>query len=228
MRVEKYIKRYILHLLYPTRCPVCGERIGCMDDFCGNCRQKLVIYNGSFRPDGSDGFTAAFTYDDNISPAIMLLKDGICGNAAYALGKALADRLKSEGLTERCDIIIPAPLHKKDKRRRGYNQSELIAGEVSKRLAIPFCTNAVIKRKETRAQKTLSRMERKINLCGAFSASRPELIAGKRVLLIDDVCTTGSTLAEITKILKENGAEKIICASCCKTPPPSKNEKEVL
>lgn len=226
--MKKFIKRYILHLLYPTRCPVCGEYIGCMDDFCEKCRQKLVIYDGSFRPDGSVGFTAAFIYDDNVSPAVILLKNGICGNAAYALGKALADRLKTDRPADFCDLIIPAPLHKRDKRRRGYNQSELIAKEISKRLDVPYCTDAIVKLKETKSQKTLSGRERKINLNGAFSAAYPELIAGKRILLIDDVCTTGATLAELTKLLKENGAETVFCASCCKTPPPSENFKEVL
>lgn len=199
-----------------------------MDDFCEKCRQKLVLYDGSFCPDGSVGFTAAFTYDDNVSPAVILMKDGVCGNAAFALGKALSDRLKTDCPANFCDLIIPVPLHKRDKRRRGYNQSELIAREVAKRLAVPCCTNAIVKLKETKAQKTLSRKERKINLRGAFAAVRRELMAGQRILLIDDVCTTGATLAELTKLLKENGAETVFCASCCKTPPPSENEKEVL
>lgn len=216
--MSKKFSRFVLDLLYPTRCPVCGCFIGYMDDFCQCCREKLTPFHGSFTVSGSDGFSAAFEYDSNISPAIMLMKDGVCGNAAFALGKALAEKLSADGVPGKVDLIIPVPLHNTAKRCRGFNQSELIAREVSERLHIPLCTKAVVKNRKTRAQKTLSREERAVNLAGAFSAVRPELFIGKRVLLLDDVCTTGSTLAELAGLLKNNGAAAVYCAGCCKTP----------
>lgn len=226
--MKRSVKRYIMHLLYPTRCPVCRSFIGHMDGFCDNCRRSISPYQGSFTVSGSAGYTAAFVYDEKISPAIILLKNGICGNAAYALGDALADRLKNNGISDCCDIIIPVPLYKKDKRRRGYNQSELIAKELSEQLGISLCSDAIIKLKETSAQKSLSKKERMTNLNGAFSAIRPDIISGKRILLVDDVCTTGSTLTELTKLLNENGAKAVYCASCCKTPPPSEKIQEAF
>ncbi|MBQ8297397.1 MAG: ComF family protein [Ruminococcus sp.] len=215
--MNQKIKRYILHILYPTKCPVCGEIIDFNDDFCSVCREKLTMYEGSYSIRGADGFCAAFLYDGNISPAVMLLKDGICGNADFALGNALAERLVNSGIASEADTIIPVPLHKKDKRQRGYNQSELIAKQVSLRLGLPICPDAVEKIRHTASQKSLSQSERITNLCGAFSVKKPELVSGKRIILIDDVCTTGSTLAEIAKLLKENNAAKVYCASCCKT-----------
>lgn len=219
------LKRRILHLLYPTKCPVCGEIIGYMEDFCDKCKENLTPYTENFIIDGAESFTAAYTYDDKISPAIMLLKDGICGNAAFALGKALAEALERKGITDKSDLILPVPLHRTSRRRRGFNQSELIAHEICLRFETPLCSNILIKHKRTAEQKNLSRNERLVNLSGAFSVTRPELIRGKCILLVDDVCTTGSTLSEIARLLKENGAAEVHCAACCKTPPPKENLK---
>lgn len=209
--------RRILHILYPTRCPVCGCFIEYNDSFCKECECSVIKFDGEYSIKGADGFCAAFVYDENISPAIMLLKAGICGNADFALGTALANKIKLSKFSEDIDIIIPIPMHKRDVFRRGYNQSELIAKQVGKILGIEVCTKAVSKMRITEAQKNLTRSERMINLDGAFEVIHPELILNKRILLLDDVCTTGSTLGEVTKILKNNNAAKVYCSSCCKT-----------
>ena len=209
------LKRRILHLFFPTRCPVCGELIGAMERFCAECTAKLGVYSGSFKIDGADSFTAAFNYNENVKPAVFLLKNGTDGNASYALGGALADRLKADGITSKVDVIIPAPMHKKDILRRGFNQSVLIASEVGRVLGLPVDTKSVVKSRHTHSQKELSRVSRAVNLKSAFTAS-PE-VKGKNVLLIDDICTTGSTLREITAALKKAGAASVHCACCCKT-----------
>ncbi|WP_295069805.1 ComF family protein [Ruminococcus sp.] len=214
MRFET--KRKILHLFFPTRCPVCGDIIGAMDKFCKSCEGKLSIYDGTFSIEGAKSFTAAFEYDDSVKPAIFLMKNGIGGNADFALGSILAERLKSEGVSDKIDIIVPAPLHKKDLLRRGFNQSLLIAKEISRSLNIPVEEKAVFKSRRTRAQKELDHLKRSLNLKNAFSADS-EKIKGKRVLIVDDICTTGSTLRELTAVVKENGAVSVHCACCCKT-----------
>lgn len=210
------LKRRLLHIFFPTRCPVCGELIGAMDRFCSDCAGRLSIYKGSFTIEGAEGFTAAFDYDDNVKPAIFLLKDGTDGNAAYALGSALGERLRSEGSVNNTDIIVPAPMYRKDVLRRSFNQSLLIAREVSRVLGIPVEEKAVKKIKSTKAQKELDRLSRSVNLRGAFSADA-EKVKGKHILLIDDICTTGSTLREITAELSAKGAASVHCACCCKT-----------
>ena len=214
MRFET--KRKILHLFFPTRCPVCGDIIGAMDTFCKSCEGKLSIYDGTFSIEGAESYTAAFEYDDSVKPAIFLMKNGIGGNADFALGSILAERLKSEGVSDKIDIIVPAPLHKKDLRRRSFNQSLLIAKEISRILDIPVETKAVFKSRRTRAQKELDHLKRSLNLKNAFSADS-EKIKGKRVLIVDYICTTGSTLRELTAVVKENGAVSVHCACCCKT-----------
>lgn len=211
-------KRFILNLIYPNRCPVCNAIIGFCDSFCEKCTSKISRYTDVFGIVGSEGFSAAFVYDENISPAVILLKNGVCGNAAYALGTSLAKTLMKEGVADNINVIIPVPLYKSDRRKRGYNQSELIAKEISRELCVPVVRNAIYKTKKTASQKTLTKSEREVNLRGAFTAAVTSRIKGNRILLIDDVCTTGSTLTEITSLLKKCGAAAVYCASCCKTP----------
>ena len=209
------LKRKLLHLFFPSRCPVCGEFIGAFDRFCAGCADKPVRYEGNFSIEGANSFTAAYEYDDNIKPAVFLLKDGTCGNAAYALGGALADRLRENGIDDAIDIVVPAPMYKRDIRRRGFNQSALIAKEVGRILGVPADCRAAVKTRPTHTQKGLSGSERKVNLSNAFSAS--DKLKGKRVLLVDDICTTGSTLREVTAAIKKAGAASVHCACCCKT-----------
>lgn len=219
--MKRSFLRELAALLYPSRCPVCGEVIGANDSFCPECSGKLVPYNDDFSVAGSSGFTAAYEYRPEISAGIIIMKRGIVGNAPFAFGGALAERIREAGFE--ADIIVPVPMFRNDLQKRGVNQSELIAKELSLRLGIPVCRNAVRKVRSTTQQKGLSRQERLVNLRGAFAVNAPELIAGKSVIVADDVCTTGSTLAEMTDILLKAGAKNVYCACCCKTPRKDSN-----
>ena len=215
--MNRRLLRELSALLYPVRCPVCNDFIFANDSFCTECAEKLVRYSGSFKVRGSAGFTAAFLYNEAISPAIMLMKDGIMGNAPYALGGELAVRIREAGM-DSADLLIPVPLSRESLEERITNQSLCIAEEVGLRLGIPVCGTAVVKSAETLPQKELNKHQREVNLHGAFTVAEPEIIAGKTIILIDDVCTTGSTLAEVTDTLISAGAGKVYCACACKTP----------
>lgn len=218
------LKRRLLALIYPVRCPICGKIIFPHEDFCNECRGDLPKYCGNFNITGAEAFIAPFEYTDKISPAILLMKDGIKGNAPYALGHAAAECIQNHGIHHQADIIIPVPIYPADKRKRGFNQSELIAKEVGRILNISVCTNCIEKVRVTQPQKLLSKNERKNNLKDAFAVKSSKLIQEKRIILIDDVCTTGSTLAELTKTLRQNGASAVYCVCCCKTP--KKDDKD--
>ena len=210
-------KRKLLHIVYPTRCPSCNGYIGANDRFCAGCYSKFIRYSGNFQIPGAASFSSVFLYDDNIHPAITTLKNGVCGNAPYALGSELSELLISNSTARKVDVIIPVPMTRAERKRRGYNQSLLLAKTVSRIIGKPLLRKTAAKIKATRPQKSLSMAERRKNIIGAFAIVDAESIRGKRVLLVDDICTTGSTLGELTRLVMENGALEVHCACCCKT-----------
>ena len=114
------------------------------------------------------------------------------------------------GIIQKYDIIIPVPMNRKKLKLRGYNQVELIAKElVNSGVSIKLDTKSLIKQKNTIPQSTLSKIERKSNLIGAYKIDNNKNIIGKNILLFDDIFTTGSTVNECSRILKKNGAKKI-------------------
>ena len=121
-------------------------------------------------------------------------------------------------------VLIPVPLDKKKLKSRGYNQSEELAKELSKVLQIPVISNSLVKIKSTAAQMELSKEQREKNLENAFAIKHPESLqtsevcklSNKKIFLVDDVYTTGSTMQECAKVLKENGVRQVwgICIAC--------------
>lgn len=208
-----FLKRKILNLFFPDRCPVCNELINVNDRFCPECTDKLTLYTESFSITGATECFAALVYDKAVKPAVFLLKKGGCGNADYAFGAYLADVLKDNHVPDRVNFIIPVPMSEQSRRKRGYNQAELIARAVSAETEIPV-RNIVRKVRNTGEQKKLGKADRKLNLKDAFEVTGD--VTGKNILLIDDICTTGSTFSEISILLRKNGAENVFCASACK------------
>ena len=107
------------------------------------------------------------------------------------------------------DIIIPIPISKKRMKQRGYNQSALIARKISKEFNIKYYEDCLLKDKHTEAQSSLSKEERTKNVENVYSVKNQEKIINKKILLIDDIYTTGNTVNECSKILKQAGAYKI-------------------
>lgn len=213
--MDYFFKRKIINLFFPNRCPICNGLINANDRFCPECTDSLKTYDGDFHIDGVSAFCACFEYDKNIKPSVFLLKNGICGNSAHAFGMYLAEKLEKSGISQKTDIIIPVPMSADSLKKRGYNQSELISQVVGTVLGLPV--RCVVKKvKSTRQQKTLGATDRKSNLKNAFEVSESEAVTGKNVLIIDDICTTGSTLAEISALLAGHNANEIFCASVCK------------
>lgn len=112
------------------------------------------------------------------------------------------------------DVLIPIPLHKSRRRRRGFNQAELVAKGIGRELGIPVLSDGLIRTKKTVPQKELSDLERKQNLKNAFQLKRND-VRLKKVLLIDDIYTTGSTIDAAAAILLESGVEKVYFLSIC-------------
>lgn len=213
------IKRFIADLFYPTRCPCCHEFISYTQDFCEKCKNSFTLYKKHDKIENCDLFLSLYVYDEKIKPAVMLLKDGTGGNSPYAFACMLYRLIKEKELS--ADLICPVPMFKADEEKRGYNQCNLIAKELSDMTGIEWSKKALLKTKETKSQKELSATERKQNLSDAFYADS-EIVKGKSIILLDDVCTTGSTLKSAAEKLKMAGAEYIIALTCCKTEEKQK------
>jgi competence protein ComFC len=116
-------------------------------------------------------------------------------------------------------VLVPVPLSKKKLKWRGFNQAEEIAKELANFFKIPLISDCLIKVRETKDQVELSEKERRENVKGVFFVKEGERIVGKNILLIDDVFTTGATMEETAKVLKEAGAKKIVGIVVAKASP---------
>ena len=156
-------------------------------------------------------------FDDYYKELIHRFKYG----KKIPLGKRLAQRLgetinrdssflKSDLKTQNSCFLIPVPLHKSRHRERGFNQSEILAEEISKIIGLSVLKNVLKRKKNTKDQTNLSLQQREENVRGAFVVTQPEMINGKKIILVDDVITTGATLNECARMLKQAGAERIL------------------
>lgn len=211
------IYRYFINYVYPNICPCCEEIIDYDEDFCDRCRNKLVMFEGEFKVKYADKFTAYCLYVGKVRNAIRKFKYEPKGNSYYAFGFGIVQALRRNQLTSVIDAVTYVPMTKIDKRKRGYNQTELIAKEIRYLLDIP-CIDVLEKTRQTKSQKSLKAIERRENVAGAFALKSCKFdVKGKCILVIDDLCTSGSTLSEAARVLKLAGAESVIAASFAKT-----------
>lgn len=192
----------ILNFFFPQKC------LGCRAEneiLCLECLDKI---RRSGMPSEKNVFAASDYSDDTVKKAIWFLKYKNGKQLAAPLAELIKRRVWPK-LKIKNPLIVPIPLSKKKKRKRGYNQAELIAAKIDGELA----TNILRKKIHTQSQVELKdREKRQLNVIGSFEISNPEKIKGRNVVLIDDVCTTGATIAEARKILKKAGAKKIMAA----------------
>lgn len=162
-----------------------------------------------------DWLVSPFCYEDEPSQAVKDLKFHETVSNAEHLSFYLWNDLMDNQLYQ-FDIIVPVPMTKSGQKKRGFNQAQKIAKELSYYSRRPVCSSALVKIRETKQQHTLTERQRRENLKGAFWVVRAHEISGKRVLLVDDVFTTGSTADECAKMLKKAGASCVIIGTICK------------
>ena len=209
-------KRLILDLVYPNRCPFCEKFIPFDEYYCASCRDRLSPPPEDIKLSGIDYFTAVTVYDSSSIPFIYEMKNESNGCALSAAAFMIFQSLSAAEQLSSIDIVTHVPMRLRDKLRRGYNQTALIARELSQLTDKPFA--ALLKKtRNTSQQKTLGAADRRKNVKDAFTYSSRLSISGKTVLLVDDVCTTGSTLTEAASKLKAAGAAKVIAAVFAKT-----------
>ena len=210
----------IMDLLFPPKCAFCwkvldGEGHVC----CTKCAANLPYTTGGGWQTGEyfDLCVAPLYFDGAVRNSIHRYKFSGAQGYAGAYGKLLAGCV-SEHLPE-FDIITWAPLSRERLRRRGYDQAFLLASAAASELGRAKPVETLKKTADTKAQSELGgKRERGLNVTGAYEAADTQIIRGKCVLIIDDVVTTGATLDECARVLREAGAGRVICAALACTP----------
>ena len=216
-----------------SRLPVCQE---CLDSIapvrtpqCVQCGERLLsaqLLMGDGRCQGCREFEPAFDravsfgeYAGELRGLIHLLKYDRVLPAAPVLGGLLAEAITQLQLaTDTSPLLVPVPLHASKRRERGFNQAELIVRSAAKRLPQSMEIAAALQRKRpTHSQVGLSREERIANMRDAFRVIAPERVKGRTVIVVDDVMTTGTTVSECARVLKEAGAERVWAATVART-----------
>lgn len=224
----------IADLLFPPCCPVCGilltERT--FTPFCPLCRTGIRFIGSPLcprcglpfsTPEGEDHLCGSCLarepayaiarsmayYEGSLLAAIHLFKYRGKTGIGEALGRMLADYAGTLWNLGAFTLVVPVPLHRRRLRSRGFNQAGILAREVAVRFGLPLELMTLRRVVPTAPQVNLGREARLTNVRGAFAVGRPERVAGQRILLVDDVYTTGGTLTECAETLLTAGADAV-------------------
>ncbi|MCL2024078.1 MAG: ComF family protein [Oscillospiraceae bacterium] len=197
------------YLFFPRRCFLCGELVLPSDELCKTCEKYI---SDTPMPKIENGILSPFIYDGAIRSGLLQLKferafDGVTF-FAQSISKILENFI--------FDGICYVPLHPKRERQRGYNQSRLLAQELGKILDLPVL-DVLTRLRDTPSQRNFKSDERWENVNGAFGSAD---VKNQRLLLIDDIATTGATLFECAKALRKSGAANVIFAVVATTQLP--------
>ena len=248
--------RQLRWVLYPRRCPFCDRVLG-NQPACPDCAEGLAELRRapSMRLRGSehylgrlDGAAAPYQYTGLVRRAVLRAKYQGAPWAAVELGVEMARLLFGSeirmcgseplpepvpGLDRGYDCILPVPASSK---KRGYNVPERMAQPLARAVGVPVVTDALTRARSTRRQEGLSLDERLANVAGAFQVARPEAVEGKRILLVDDVLTTGATASACAQALLDAGAQSVfaVALATVEFPQPvgsttaiAENEEEI-
>ena len=227
----------ILNLFYPEVCVICSTPVSRVQDrgICPACWEKVLqqritdplcpscgvpfqsLETGSthlcgpciLHPPPYSGARAFGRYSSELSCIIQAFKFGGRQNLAGLFAPLLAATLQESWSPREIDLIVPVPLHPKRRRDRGYNQALLLAHDLARHVGVPLRSDVLHRVRSTLPQVGLSDAERARNLKRAFQCKKPAALKGLRVLLIDDVMTTGSTVASAAEALLEGGALRV-------------------
>lgn len=211
---------WLLNLLFPPKCPFC-ERVLDMPGICPACQRALPWTEESdslWELSGRLRCTAPLWYEGAAREGILRFKFQGAAGAADPLGGLIA-QCAAERLSGEFDTVSWVPVSGRRLRQRGYDQAELLARSACLRWSTRP-VRLLYKTKDTPAQSGLAgTAARRENAAGAYRAAGPESVRGRRILLVDDICTTGATLTECAGVLLSAGASEVVCAAAARTPP---------
>lgn len=233
----KQVYKRLLDWIYPRRCALCDDVLGRKERYlCKTCRTQIPVPPGeprckkcgkpipsevieyctdcAKREQQYDQGMGVFLYEGAIKKSILRLKSGERKEYGEFLGKLMSVYGSSFLKRIQPDLIVPVPLHKNKRRSRGYNQAELLAIQISRGFSIPLRTDLVLRKKITKEQKKLGKHERQKNLRRVFQVKK-EIGNYRRVLIVDDIYTTGSTVNAVAEKMKQAGVLEVFFITLC-------------
>lgn len=219
----------ILQVLFPTTCACCGDVLVRGErQVCIKCLANMSATNFSTMYDNPVerrlvgriplvNATAIYYFHNGnaVRNAVHAMK--FHGNAELCLmmGRQMGLSLLGSGRFDDIDLLVPVPLHWLRRFKRGYNQSELLCKGIAEVMHLPVCAGAVLRHRYTRQQSLQSGMHREKNVEGAFKVRKPGMLAGKHILLVDDVLTTGATIVACADAITTVHGVRISVATFC-------------
>lgn len=211
-------------LLFPQQnvCHVCGRALEYAGLLCPACERRT---HGCLLPENQrasdaiselDGCLSVFAYRDTPKHLVHLLKYQTDTAMAAWLGERMAASVLARPFFACADVVIPVPLHAQRLEQRGYNQSLLLSQELCSHTGQPLLVDGLIRSRNTGTQVGRTREERLHALRGAFAVSSPSAVNGKRILLVDDVLTTGATAIACAEALWWTGAVSVSLVTACR------------
>lgn len=209
----------ILAFIFPKRCQYCRKVINYNEVICKEClkniKRKVYIKEIKINEEKTVQVVSPFIYEKEIRKAICAFKFNGKVELSENLAESMALSIKEKFNVSEIDFITSVPMTEKSYQKRGYNQAEILARHVAKKLDLPYI-EVLCKIKENKKQHTLSMNDRKENIRGVYSIIDKNLVKGKNILICDDIVTTGSTLAECMKLLLNSGTNNIHGATIAK------------
>lgn len=207
-------------------CPTCTGLLPHLVDQCQTCALPLASPEDSrcpqclSQPPELDSAYAAFLYSYPVNRMVAAFKYRAQLAAGRALSLTLAQRIAEQPAFADVDCLLPVPMHWGKQLRRGFNQAELVAHDLGKALGLPLQVNLIKARRREAAQQQLDKLQRRRNLQGVFyiPTHRAGAIAGRHILLVDDVITTGATLNTLAWLLKLAGAHRVSACALARVP----------
>ena len=212
-------------LLFPPKCVLCGKLLeGEETDLCHSCRRDTPDFPDSkLKLPYLAHWTSLWYYEGNVRKSILRFKFYGQRSFAEVYGKLLAMKLLSQEVS--FDILSWVPISRLRKWRRGYDQVQLIAEAVGRELGVtPF--PVLVKTRNNRPQSRLGiAAKRRANVLGVYRPAKGDLVKGKRILLLDDIITTGATAGECARVLLTTGAKEVSCATVAAAPHHEKTSR---
>jgi len=202
----KHISQWLLNLFLQSSCPLCQRSSG--EYFCRYCQQQLQSCQLKNCQEFWVGDLPLFTwsvYQGSVKQAIAALKYKNHPELARPLGTWLGEAWQKASLMRNKCVVVPIPMHSEKEKKRGFNQSELLAQSFCRLTGYELRSHALIRAKETKAQFGLSAQEREVNLQAAFKLGKEGQHLKHPVLLLDDIYTTGATARAAKEILQRSG-----------------------